>query len=101
VYDSRFSTENDEDDWDDDDCCEDCECDDCECDWEDESEEEDDFLEQEVEVKSLIKWLYQHDYDELAFELSKKFTGKDTVLWQDVYDTENDIEFLWSIAQEL
>jgi hypothetical protein len=101
VYDSRFSTENDEDDWDDDDCCEDCECEECECDWEDESEEEDDFLEQEVEVKSLIKWLYQHDYDELAFELSKKFAGKDTVVWQDVYETENDIEFLWSIAQEL
>jgi hypothetical protein len=101
VYDSRFSTENDEDDWDDDDCCEDCECEECEGDWEDESEEEDDFLEQEVEVKSLIKWLYQHDYDELAFELSKKFAGKDTVVWQDVYETENDIEFLWSIAQEL
>ena len=96
VYDSRFSTENDEDDWDDEDCC-----DDCECDWDDESEEEDDFLEQEVEVKSLVKWLYQNDYDELAFQVSRLFAGKDIITWEDVYESESDVDFLKGIAKEL
>jgi hypothetical protein len=99
VYDSRFSTEND--DWDDEDWddCEDCECEECECDWED--EEEDDSLEGEVEVKSLIKWLYQNDYDELAYELSRKFAGQTTVTWDDVRECESDIDFLKRIAEEI
>lgn len=100
VYDSRFSTENDEDDWDED-YCDECECEECECDWEDESEEEDDFLEQEVEVKAVVKWLYQNDYDELAYRLSKEFSGKDTVTWAEVNAVESDVDFLRDISEEL
>ena len=101
VYDSRFDSGGD-DDWSDDDWdeCDDCDCEECECDWDDE-EEEDDFLDQEVNVRSLIKWLYQNDYDELAFQLSSKFADKDIVVWQDVYGIENDLDFLRAIAQEL
>lgn len=100
VYDSRFSTENDEDDWDED-YCDECECEECECDWEDESEEEDDFLEQEVEVKAVVKWLYQNDYDELAYRLSKEFSGKETVTWAEVNAVEADVDFLRDISEEL
>jgi len=96
VYDSRFSTEND--DWDDDEWGE-CECEDGECEWED--EEEDDFLEGVVEVKSLVKWLYQNDYDELAFELSRMFSSQTSVTWEDVSECESDIDFLKRIAEEL
>ena len=101
VYDSRFSTENDEDDEDDWDCCDDCDCEEGECDWDEDSEEEDDFLEQEVEVKSLVKWLYQNDYDEMAFQLSRLFSGKDIVTWEDVCAVETDVDFLKGIAKEL
>ena len=69
--------------------------------WETEDEEEDDFLEGVVEVKSLVKWLYQNDYDELAFELSRMFSSQTSVTWEDVSECESDIDFLKRIAEEL
>lgn len=103
VYDSRFDSGND-DDWDEDDWdeCDDCDCEECECDWDDEDEEdEDDFLGEEVNTKSLIKWLYQNDYDEIAYLFANKFAGQDIVLWQDVHAVETDIDFLKAVAKEL
>jgi hypothetical protein len=45
--------------------------------------------------------LYQNDYDELAFELSRMFSSQPSVTWEDVSECESDIDFLKRIAEEL
>jgi len=103
VYDSRFDSAGDDDDWDswddDDDTeyCSDCECevDGCEC------EDEDNFLASEVNVKDLIGYLFKNNYDDLALTLARKFVDVETVELADIHNIEGDIDFLQEIAQDM
>lgn len=98
VYDSRFDSDDDEEDgsW----------YSDEEDDWDDEEEynsdfDSSDFLSSEVDVKSLVKYLYQNDFDELAFEVSQRFAGRETVTWGDVNELESDLDFLVEISEDV
>ena len=103
LYDSRFDSAGDDDDWDswddDDDTeyCDDCECevDDCQC------EDEENFLSSEVNVKDLVGYLFKNNYDDLALTLARQFADVETVEWADIHNIEGDINFLQDIAQNM
>ena len=106
VYDSKFDSSDDEDDdeddgfWDDEtEYCTECDepVDNCVCD----EVDEESFLNSEVNVKSLVKWLYQNDFDDLAFAVSQKFSSRETIQWFEVHNIEGDVEFLQEVADSL
>ena len=103
MYESRFDSAGDDDDWDswddedEDDYCDDCECEEDDCRFEDEKM----FLSSEVNVKDLVSFLFKKDYDDLALTLARKFADVDAVEWIDIHNYEGDIDFLQGIAQEM
>ena len=103
MYESRFDSAGDDDDWDswddedEDDYCDDCECEEDDCKFEDEKM----FLSSEVNVKDLVSFLFKKDYDDLALTLARKFADVDDVEWIDIHNYEGDIDFLQGIAQEM
>ncbi len=99
VYDSRFDSGEDDDDWDDDDYCDDCECNECECDWEDDSDDDESFLETSVAVKDLVGYLFKKNYDDLALVVARKFADVEDVTWSQIHDIERDVDFLRDIAE--
>jgi len=103
VYESRFDSGGDDDEWDnydDEDDTEYCsycedEIDDCVC------KEEDEFLDSEVNVKDLIGYLFKNNYDDLAHVLARKFLDVEYVTWQEVHNIEGDEGFLKIIARSM
>lgn len=102
MYESRFDSAGDDDEWDswndeddEEDLCPDCDCENCVC------NEQETFLASEVSVKDLVSYLFKNDYDEMALTIARKFADVETVEWSDINTLESDIDFLQDIAQDM
>lgn len=96
VYESRFNSGDDDDDWDEeDDVYPDCELE------EDDYKYDNIFLESMVNVKNLLGWLFRNDFDDLAHSLAKKFGNLEFVCWEDVHNVEGDLDFLREIDSQI